>query len=195
MSRLPTVSDTDANAAEVFSEIKAERGYVSNALRSLAHSPEALRHFARLGAHIKYRSALTERQRELVIICAAKEFEYEWKHHAPLALQAGVTPDQLDEIKEGRIPASLPAAEQALVRLVLEMFQPGSAGEETFRRLEAHWSAQQITDLVFSATYYHALGLIATALGVQMESHDVLQGEQAWQKERVDAEQRATGLK
>ena len=106
-TRLPPVDEHDPEVASVFEEIRSSRGFVSNALRSLAHSPGALKHFARVGEYVKYRSDLTERVRELTILCAARGVPYEWEHHRPLALQAGIPEAAVEDIGHGRDPASL----------------------------------------------------------------------------------------
>jgi 4-carboxymuconolactone decarboxylase len=183
MTRLPDIVENgDAEIVPVFAEIAASRGFVSQALRSLGHAPEALLHFARLGEYIKYRSALTNRDRELAIVCAGRSISYEWEHHAPLAKQEGITAAELDAIKKGEVPATLTAPQQHLVRLILELFTVGELSRKTFRAATEHWSPQQITDVLFTATYYNALGTMATALGVELESDDVLELEQAWQR-------------
>ena len=57
MPRLPPVTEKSAPAvAEVFAEITATRGFVSNALAAVGHAPEGLRHLARLGAYTKYQT-------------------------------------------------------------------------------------------------------------------------------------------
>ncbi len=183
-SRLPPVNEQDPEVASVFSEIRASRGFVSNALRSLAHSPGGLRHFARVGEYVKYRTDLSERLRELTILCAARGVPYEWDHHRPLAAQAGIPEDAIQNIEAGRLPESLSPAEQAIAGFVGELLSAGSVSDATFTRLLEHWSPRQATDIVMSATYYRALGLMATAFGVELEGADVLQVERQWQSGR-----------
>ncbi|MCE9638942.1 MAG: hypothetical protein K8S22_02130 [Betaproteobacteria bacterium] len=99
MSRLPPVTETASPAvAEVFGEIKATRGFVSNALRSIGHAPEGLKHLARLGAYTKYQTDLPERLRELSILCAARGVAYAWTHHSALAVQAGIPQAAVDDM-------------------------------------------------------------------------------------------------
>src|ERR1019366_7145193 len=179
MPRLPAVSATDSPAvAEVFAEIAATRGFVSNALSSLAHAPEGLKHFARVGAYCKYHSDLPERLRELAILCAARGVHYAWTHHRTLAVQAGISQSAVDDIGAGRAPGSLPASEQAIARYVQEMFSATSVSDATFAEL-----ARQFTDISLSATYYRALGTMVTAFGVEVETPAVLKVERDWQKD------------
>ena len=184
MARLPAVSATDSpEIAEVFAEIAAARGFVANAFKLLAHSPEALKHFARLGAYNKYQSSVPLRLRELAILCAARGVPYAWSHHSTLAVQAGIARSAVDDIGAGRAPAAFPASEQAIARYVQEMFAPGSVSDATFAELARHYSPRQITDISLAAAYYRALGTMVMAFGVEIETPEVLQVERDWQKD------------
>jgi len=186
MSRLPTVTETASPAvAEVFGEIKATRGFVSNALSSIGHAPEGLKHLARLGAYTKYQTDLPERLRELSILCAARGVAYAWTHHSALAVQAGIPQAAVDDIGAGRVPTALPPAEQAIARFIQEAFSSQSASSETFTELARHFTPRQITDITLSATYYRALGTMVMAFGVEMESPAVLKIEKDWQKAKA----------
>lgn len=95
-SRMPEPTpERTPGTAEVFARVAASRGWVSNLLRSLGHAPEALARFSALGHHGRYGNALSERQRELVIVIVGCTNAYAWAHHAPLALDAGVTEAEL----------------------------------------------------------------------------------------------------
>ena len=186
MSRLPPVTETASPAvAEVFGEIKATRGFVSNALSSIGHAPEGLKHLARLGAYTKYQTDLPERLRELSIRCAARGVAYAWTHHSALAVQAGIPQAAVDDIGAGRVPTALPPAEQAIARFIQEAFSSQSASSETFTELARHFTPRQITDIALSATYYRALGTMVMAFGVEMESPAVLKIEKDWQKAKA----------
>ena len=47
-------------------------------MRSLGHAPGGLKHFARVGEYVKYRTDLPERLRELTILTSAREVPYAW---------------------------------------------------------------------------------------------------------------------
>jgi hypothetical protein len=63
---LPAIKQCLPAVADVFADTTATRGVESNALASIGHAPEGLRHLlARLDAYPKYRAALPERLCEL----------------------------------------------------------------------------------------------------------------------------------
>lgn len=184
--RLPVPDEkNDPEYAAVFAEIRASRGFVSNAMRSLGHAPEGLRRYAAVGRYVKYETDLPERLRELAILCAARGVSYAWAHHAALALQAGIPQSAVGDIDAGREPAALGAAERAIVRFIAEMFGPQSVSDAAFAELARYFGARQVTDIAMSAAYYKAFGAMAMAMGVQIESPEVLQVEREFQKGRA----------
>jgi len=186
MPRLPPVTEKSAPAvAEVFAEITATRGFVSNALAAVGHAPEGLRHLARLGAYTKYQTDLPERLRELSILCAARGVSYAWTHHMSLAQQAGIPPAAIEAIGAGRVPTALAPAEQAIARYIQELFSAQSVSDDAFAELARHFTPRQITDISLSATYYRALGTLVMAFGVEMEPPAVMKIEKDWQKAKA----------
>jgi 4-carboxymuconolactone decarboxylase len=184
MSRLPAPDPkNDAELAEVFGEIKASRGFVSNALTSLGHAPSGLKHLARWGEYVKYRTDLPERLRELCILTSARGVPYAWSHHEALAVQTGIAKEAVDDIGKGRVPSALPGNEQAIVRFIFELMEL-KVSDATFAAIRKHFSPRQVTDIAMSATYYSALGRMILAFGVNLENPEVLQVERDWQKGR-----------
>jgi len=184
MARLPPADDKgNPELAGVYAEIKATRGFVSNALKSLGHSPGGLLHFARVGEYAKYKTDLPERLRELTILTAARGIPYAWSHHAPLAVQTGIDQAAVDRIGEGKVPASLPANEQAIAAFVMALGGLTVTGA-IMDAMKQHFSPRQIVDVAMTATYYGALGRMVVALGVDVEDTATLQTERDWQKGR-----------
>ena len=193
--RLPTIPDDtkDPQVRAVLDDIRSKRGFVSNALRSLAHSPDVLRAFVGVGTYVKFHSSLSWRARELVIMTAGRGVDYEWKHHYPLAIDAGVPAEALEDIRAGRKPEVLPPSERALVDATIEMFEPSSISDETFARLADHWTPHQIVDMLVTAVYYQSVAIMASALKVQLEDDEAIFAiERAWQKPMVDSKSSAS---
>src|SRR4051812_32101997 len=146
MPRLPPVNaTTSTELAEVFAEIAATRGFVSNALSALGHAPEGLKHLARLGAYTKYQTDLPERLRELSILCAARGVTYAWTHHSVLAVQAGIAQSAVDDIGAGRAPAALAASEQAGGPHVQKIFFSPSGSGATISELTPPFTPPPVT--------------------------------------------------
>lgn len=185
MARLPLPGDKGSPELETaLAEIKASRGFVSNALRTLGHAPGGLLHFARVGEYVKYKTGLPEKLRELTILTSARGVPYAWSHHQPLAVQAGIDAGAVQQIGEGKVPPGLPANERAIVAFVMALGDL-TVTDLIMDAMKQHFSPRQIVDIAMSATYYGALGRMVVALGVDVEDPATLQAERDWQKGRT----------
>lgn len=119
MARLPVVDPAASpDAADALARTRSSRGWVSNLLGTLAHSPEAQRHHSAYGHYLRFESDLTDLQRELVIVATVRGVEYAWRHHAGLLQQLGITNEQLAAISRGEVPQGLAEADAALCAYV-----------------------------------------------------------------------------
>jgi alkylhydroperoxidase family enzyme len=182
--------DVAAAAAEpetraVLDGVAASRGWVSNALRSLSAAPKGLKVFSAVGHYGRYETALTELERELVILIVGRNVPYAWAHHAPLGLQAGLTQAQIDAIAAGEIPPGLSAADQVLCAYVAAFVAGKGIAPDLAAALNGHFSPRQITDISLIAGYYLALGTMLLAFGVEVEPPEVLAIELDWQRKQA----------
>ena len=182
----PVDPATNPELKKVYDEIAASRGWVSNAMQSLANAPEGLRRFAHFGDYVRYHTDLTERERELVIVTIGHQVRYAATHHAGLAIQAGIPRAAVDEILQGKVPQGLPDKERIVVRYVLEFASPQAASDATYAELRKHFSERSITDLTLLAAYYLAYGTMIKGLRVELESKDKLDIEMSWQKKYAE---------
>lgn len=183
MSLLPPVDD--AATEELFLRITQSRGWVSNLLRSLAHSPKGLAALQQVGHFGRYESDLSEREREFTIVITGRNVPYAWAHHAPLAAQVAIQASQLDKIKAGKVPDGLSPAETALCAYCFEFTAAAGVSTACFGKLQEHYSSRQITDISILCAYYMAMGAVLIGLCVETEPADVLQIEIDWQKRKI----------
>jgi alkylhydroperoxidase family enzyme len=172
----------DPETRAVFARIAESRGWVSNAMRSLAAAPEGLKAFSAVGHYGRYGTDLTELQRELVILLIGRGVPYAWAHHVPLGLQAGLTQPQIDAIAAQAMPPGLSPENQTICDYVHAFAAGKGVGPALATRMRQHFSARQITDLSLLAGYYMALGHMLVAFGVAVEPPEVLAIELDWQR-------------
>jgi len=185
MARLPFVdAKQDPEFAAVLKELEQSRGVVSNALRSMGHAPDALRRFAAVGDYARYRSTLSARTREIVIVITGRASSYAIKHHGPLALQAGITQAELDALCQGKVPATFNATDKAVAQYVLEFTSPGSVTDATFAALGKVMTPRELTDVSFTSAYYVAFAMMTAALGAHVDSEAFVAAELEWQKQK-----------
>jgi alkylhydroperoxidase family enzyme len=171
---------------EIFDNIQKSRGWVSNALRSLAHAPEGLTKFQAVGHYGRYGTELTEIQRELIIMITGRGSAYAWGHHAPLGRQAGMSEDQIAAIKAGRVPDGLSAQDASLCAYVFAFTTLNGVDDKVFDALKGHFTPRQIVDISLTSGYYLALGACLIAFEVALEPPEILQVELDWQRKQTE---------
>mgnify|MGYP001198484802 FL=1 len=182
MSRLPPLDENkDPEFAAALADVEKSRGKASNALRSMGHAPEALKRFAHVGDYARYHTTLTARQREIVIVIVGRGYEYAMMHHVPLALQAGITQDEIDAMRAGMVPGSFEGIDAALAQYALEFATPESVSDATFTALQQYMSSRQITDASFIAAYYVAFALMLAAMKPEPDTKEYVSAGLQWQ--------------
>jgi alkylhydroperoxidase family enzyme len=183
MSRLSKADENkDPVLKEAYDRITLTRGYVSNILASLGHAPEGLKRYAAFGEYVRYEVKIPGRTRELVILSIARGIEYGWVHHTPHALKAGVTAEELRQLKEGTLAPTLSEAERAAIRYGQEFADIGNVSDATFAAMKQHFTERQITDISLVAAYFVSLGSLMNAFRVELEPPSEL----AKRRERED---------
>jgi alkylhydroperoxidase family enzyme len=161
------------------------RGYVSNLMQTLALAPRGLAAFAALDTYTRYGSALTERHKQIATVIAVRDVHYGWTHHAPQALAAGVTEDQLQRLREGRTPHDMPSSDRALCDYAFEITSGRRVPARVAEQMHAHFSAPQIVDIALLIAHTMSVAALAIGLDVPIETSDVLQFELDWQQKTV----------
>ena len=149
-------------------EIQQDRNLAGQPLgaiwSSLMDSPNAARRIARVGAHCRFQSVLTEHQREVAILAAAcpMGFEYEASYHRTFAANLGVPPQVIEDVMAGRLD-TLPAEFRAVAQLsrAVAMGEPTAAALAAVRQQLGDRAA---IDLVATAGYYTMLQRISATL-------------------------------
>ena len=105
-----------------------------------------------------------------IMLGIARGIEYGWVHHYPHALKAGVTEEELRQLKAGTLASSLSVPERAAIEYGQAFANLGNVPDSTFAALKANFSERQITDITLIAAYFVALGSIMNALQVELEA-------------------------
>lgn len=158
-----------------FTQFQRSRGIVSNVMKSFAHAPAGLKAIVELGSYCRYGTALSEMQKELVILITGRGVAYAWSHHAPLGLQAGLTQAQLDAIQASTTPQGLSGADTALCDYVFAYTNLGGVPETVFDAVMAHLTPRQLTDVNIIAGYYLCIASSVIAMEVQPDLPKVMQ--------------------
>lgn len=115
----------------------------------------------RLGADIRYRSALEARERELAILAVARlrDSDFEWYAHERAGLAAGLTPGELDALDRGATPDTLGDRERTVLLVTRALVVDRDLGDATFADAARTLGLAVLADLVTLVGYYDLLAL------------------------------------
>jgi 4-carboxymuconolactone decarboxylase len=162
--RLPTISpdrytDEQQKAAEDFRA--ARKVPVFGPFEPLMYSPEIMNRTRAMGDYLRYNSAIGNTLSELVILITAREWtqDYEWYVHYPIALKAGIKPETIDAIADGRRPSGMSDDEDIVYDFSMELHRNKRVSDRTFDRAEKRFGKKGVVDLTGIAGYYTLLAM------------------------------------
>lgn len=159
---IPADALTDAQKKAI-DEFKVARGAdVSGPFVALLRSPEVMSRARAMGDYLRFRSSLPPRLSEFVILLTARRWtqQYEWNAHEPLARRAGVPPDVVTAIAEGRRPPSMSEDEEVLYTFCDELQRNQSVSDATYARAVARFGEAGVIDTVGLTGYYTMLAMV-----------------------------------
>jgi alkylhydroperoxidase family enzyme len=172
--RIPPVSPEDRSpeTAELLARLKFQPdGADPNIFATLAHHPRLLKRWSAFGSTLLYRSELSARQRELLILRTAWHCKahYEWSYHVPLGLRMGITEAEVGAVVEGPDAAGWDPVDAALLRAADELHQDAVIGAATWATLAANFSPAQLVEIPMVVGQYHLVAFTLNSLGVQLD--------------------------
>jgi len=162
MPEIPADKMTDAQkkAAEEFA---AGRGTpVFGPFVPLLRSPEVMLRAKAMGDYLRYKSTLPPKVSEYAILITARHYsqEYEWAVHYPIAVKAGVNPDLLSALADGRRVKGVYETDQLIYEFVSELLENKCVCDTTYHWAVSKIGEQGVIDLVGLVGYYSLLALV-----------------------------------
>ena len=173
MARVPTVSDESAppETAEVFDAIRARGIGVLNLYRVLGNAPAMLRAWVDFAWALRLSAKTPRDVRELMILRGAQiaGVPYEWAHHYPMALAAGVPERKVHALSDWRASDLFTIEERAALRLAEEIAAGGAASAEAVEELKPFFSPEEIIELTLTASFYVCVSRFLESMAVDVE--------------------------
>jgi len=116
----------------------------------------------RVGEYIRYDNSLGHKLTEFTILMVSRRWtqETEWDAHYDLALKAGMEPEVLAAVREGRRPAGMSTDEEAVYDFCSELEQNQSVSDASYTRVLKIFGEQGVIDLTGTVGYYTTLAMI-----------------------------------
>lgn len=170
MARLPYPHTSAPEIAPLVDQIVAERGKLLNLYRMLLHSPVIAEGWLKLFTAIRHKAVLCGRVRELVIlrIAVINGAEYEFSQHLPIALQEGASEQEIAALRSGDMSV-FDEKHRAVLMLCDEMTKSVHVPEQVFNNAAAHFTNQEMVELVTTVAGYNLVSRFLEAVGIDHE--------------------------
>jgi 4-carboxymuconolactone decarboxylase len=150
--------------------VPGREGPPLNIFRTLARNEPLFKAFTRLGGHLLRRGGVPAREREIVILrvgwrCGS---EYEFGQHTVIGRAAGLTDDEVRRIAAEGI-SGWSDDDAALLAMSDELCSEDVVSDETWKKLSARWSDEDLLELLVLAGYYRLVSGMLNSAGVALE--------------------------
>ena len=152
-------------------DIRDQLGAPPNLHATMANHPALLKAWMVYRNHMVHGVRVDRRDLEVVILRTAHKAnaEYEWTHHAHIALEYGLTPQQIHQIAQERQTGDWSARDQLLLAAADECADQRQISAKTRDGLMEHFDGQQLLDIVFTIGMYTTLALMLKTLDVPID--------------------------
>ena len=162
MPPIPADKMTDLQKKVAADVIAGPRGSLAGPFIAALRSPNFMDRLQRVGEYIRYDNSLGHKLTEFTILMVSRRWtqETEWDAHYDLALKAGMEPEVLAAVREGRRPAGMSTDEEAVYDFCSELEQNQSVSDASYTRVLKIFGEQGVIDLTGTVGYYTTLAMI-----------------------------------
>lgn len=147
-------------------------GHLEGPFNAFLLQPSVGQPLQELGAALRYGSSMPDRWREVAILIVAShhDAEVERYFHEPVARSLGLTEEQLDGIRDGRLDV-LDGEEALIARATTELVEQGDLSDEVFAELCTLVGEELVFGLTTVVGYYALLALQLRVFAVAPPGH------------------------
>jgi 4-carboxymuconolactone decarboxylase len=177
--RIPPVPPEEEATAELFRTALTHDGRVLNAASTLAHHPRLFKRFTVFAGLFLSHSVLPERDRELITLRCAHQFdsEYYFGHHVLLAADV-LSPEEI--VRTVGPNAEWSGFDRRLLDAVDELAATANLSDTTWSDLADNYDHPQLLDLVMLVGFYKMTCQYVNTIGIEREP-----GVPGWPNERT----------
>jgi AhpD family alkylhydroperoxidase len=174
MARIPLIDEhAGPDIAALAAKIRGARGgRLHEFYRALLHTPGLASAWFDFNNAVRFQTRLDDRVRELVImrVAALTGCDYVFEvHKAQYAKPAGVTPEQVEALRERSPSALFGGGDSALLAYVDAMTRDVEVADAVFEGLRGHFSDREIVEVTVLTAAYNMHTRFLKALGFKSE--------------------------
>jgi 4-carboxymuconolactone decarboxylase len=171
MSRIPKANRESLSAEhqKIWDHIHTARKGGGGPYSMLMHVPELAARVAATEDYFRLDSALSDADREIVILAAARELgaHYPWVRHEARARQVGVRVEVIEAIRAKSSLAGFMPREKLLVEIPLSLMRERSLSDDLFARAQRELNRRQLIEAIALVGHYAAIGFIANTFDIE----------------------------
>lgn len=147
-------------------------GTAWNVFKTLVRHTALFKRWMPFATHVLHKQTLSLRDREMLILrigwlCRSP---YEWTQHVQIALRAGISHEEIERIADGPDAPGWRVEESALLRAADELHRDACIGDACWGVLAAHYSSEQMIDIVFTVGQYNLVSMALNTFGVEIDA-------------------------
>ena len=172
MARISLIDEhATPGIAALVAKIRGARGGQLHVFyRALLHTPGLASAWFDFNNAVRFQTGLDDRVRELVImrVAALTGCDYVWKvHETQYAAPAGVTPQQVEALRDWRKSGLFGSEETALLAYVDAMTRDVTVAEDVFKSLREHYSEREVVETTVLVAAYNMHTRLLKALDIE----------------------------
>lgn len=138
------------------------RGELVGPFTVLLRTPALMDRVQEVGAYLRYGKSLEPRLFELAVLMVARRWDqpFEWAHHAPLALEAGLDPAVVEAVGRGLEPPTSDADVLAVWQTVTQIHETGQVDDRAYDAALQALGESALVELVVTVGYYATLAMV-----------------------------------
>ncbi len=162
MPALDPMKMTEAQRRAADELAAGPRGGVKGPFIPLLRSPELMDRLQKVGEYLRFRSSLESRISEFLMCVVSREWtqQFEWAVHLPLAMKAGIAPETLRSLSEGRRPVGMAADEEIAYDFWEELARTKGISDATYERAVKAFGENGIIDMLGLLGYFTTVSMV-----------------------------------
>mgnify|MGYP005668473855 FL=1 len=152
--------------------VNGPRGHVVGPLRIWLNNPGLAKSAQTVGEYARYGTSLSKGLSELAIITTGRVWSsaFEWEHHAPLAIEGGIDPENVNIISMGQRPNFAKAEEEAVFDFAAEANILKNVSDNTYYNLVNTLDETAAIDIVGICGYYSLISMTLNVFKVPSDT-------------------------
>jgi 4-carboxymuconolactone decarboxylase len=160
-AEIPLDKMTPAQRSVAEAIMSGPRQKMSGPFNAWLRNPELADRLQKVGEYVRFKTSLDKRLNEMAILMTAQYWgaSYEWYAHAPLAAKAGLAPDVIKALGEGRKPDTMKDDEAIVWEFSTELRRDHGVDDEIYGKALKKFGENGIMDLVAVNGYYDVVSM------------------------------------